>query len=384
MMSSAYETSNVLAAVRKLAPEIIARGDEIETSSAVPPDLNEKLREAGVFRMLIPRSYGGEELHPLQVSRVLQELGRADASASWTGMVALGFNVALGHFSRELTDELFAKTPDVLVRGAIAPKGVAIPVPGGYVVQGTWSLGSGSYNYSLVLANCVVLRDGKPSIGPNGMPEMLAALLPRDKVEFLDTWNSVGLRGTCSHDFVIKEQFVPELYTANLFGPATFDMPIQKLTFQMIAAPTHGSVALGIAEGAIDDLTALAKTKRPAFGGGKRLAEDAVFNYRLGSLAVRVDAMRGSLERAIMDTWELANSDEAVTPLHAARTTAMAAHVQTEALEVVSEAFTLAGASACYNSFVLQRRWRDVRCLAQHAAANTGMLYQALGSALVA
>ena len=381
-MSNNVETSKVLAAVRELVPEVVARADEIEQKRGLPPELNDKLRAAGMFRMLIPRYYGGEELHPIQVSRVLETLSRADGSTGWTGMVAVGFNITLGHFSRELTDKLFANSPDVLVRGAIAPKGVAVPAPGGYVVQGSWQLGSGSYDYQWVLANCMVLKDGAPIIGPNGMPEMRAALLPKNKAEFLDTWDAVGLRGTASHDFVIKEQLVSELYTANLFGPSTFDIPIQRLPFMMIAAPTHGSVAIGIAQGALDDVAALAKYKFPAFAGGKRLAEDPLFTYRYGELAIRLAGLRGMLERGIMDNWELALSKTPAGPLDIARTAAMAAYVQANAVDIVNEAFALSGSNACYNSSTLQRRWRDVRCVAQHQAANKTS-YQSFGSLLV-
>jgi len=381
-MTNNVEPSKVLTAVRELVPELIARATEIDQARGLPPELNEKLRAAGVFRMLIPRYYGGEELHPLQVSRVLEELSRADASTGWTGMVGVGFNITLGHFSRELTDKLFADSPDVLVRGAIAPKGVAIPAPGGYIVQGCWQLGSGSYDYQWVLANCIVLRDGAPTIGPNGMPEMRAALLPKDKAQFLDTWDAVGLRGTASNDFIVKEQLVPELYAANLFGPATFDMPVHRLPFMMIAAPTHGSVAVGIAQGALDDVATLAKTKRPAFAGGKRLAEDPLFTYRYGELVVRLAGLRGLLEKRIMDNGELANSELPITPLDIAGTSAVAAYVQVNAVDIVNEAFALAGSNACCNSSPLQRRWRDIRCVAQHQAANTNS-YQLFGSLLV-
>ena len=67
--------STVLEAVREFTPEIAARAEEIERARQVPADIIDRLRDAGAFRMLLPRAYGGEELDMLQTSRVLEEVG---------------------------------------------------------------------------------------------------------------------------------------------------------------------------------------------------------------------------------------------------------------------------------------------------------------------
>jgi alkylation response protein AidB-like acyl-CoA dehydrogenase len=241
MPSSVVESSSVLTVIRALVPEITTRADEIERSRSVPADLCEKLRAAGAFRMFIPKQYGGEELHSIEVSRILEELGRADASVAWTVMVAVGFNVFFGRFPHALIEKLFSASPDVLARGAIAPQGVAVPTDGGYRVRGRWGMGSGSYNYQWVMGTCIVHDNGKPRMTATGTPETRLVLVRREAAKFLDTWDSVGLRGTASHDFVLEEQFVPESYTGSLSGPAGFDTPIYRLPFALLAMPTHAA-----------------------------------------------------------------------------------------------------------------------------------------------
>jgi alkylation response protein AidB-like acyl-CoA dehydrogenase len=380
MVTSSLESSSVLEAVRKLTPEIVARAEEIERARAVPADLIDKLVDAGVFRMLLPRCHGGEELHPLQVSRVIEELSRADGTMGWHGMNIVGFNVLMCYFPREFRDQVFAGGPDVRMRGALAPKGIAVPTPGGYTVQGRWPLASGSFEPAWLIANCIVMEDGKPRMGANGVPQMRAVLVPRDRVEIIDTWDAVGLRGTESNDIVLKEQFVPEQQCADpFFGKATVDLPLFRLPLQAILAPTHGCISVGIAQGALDDLGELARTKKPAFGGGKRLAENPHFAYRYGELCVRTDALRAYLERGIVETVKAVDAPTPPSPLLAVRTSAMASYVQVQGVDIVNEVFTLAGASACYHSSVIQRRWRDTRCVAQHAAASTDH-YATLGA----
>lgn len=382
MVDMAREPSKTLTAIKALTPEIARRSDEIEQRRGLPPDLLEKLRAAGLFRMQLPKRYGGDELHMLQTSRVLEELGKADGSAAWNGMIAVGWNRSISYFPASTLDTVFADSPDVYIRGAIAPKGTLVRTDGGYIVNGRWPLASGSYPQKYMVGNCLLTgSDGKPEI-KNGRPTIRAALVTVDKVKMLDTWHSLGLRGSESHDFVIENQFVPEAHTANLFGTSSFDLKIFRLPVEMFSSPTHASVAIGIAQGALEDFSTLARSKRPAFGGGKRMAEDPILAHRFGELQVRLSALRAYTEEAIVKTWDLAHSGDAIEPAMRAESASMAAYVQQRAADIVTEIVEISGATPCYNDSVLQRRWRDIRCVCQHVAAGTGA-YRLLGSALM-
>jgi alkylation response protein AidB-like acyl-CoA dehydrogenase len=283
----------MLDAAHALAPEIASRADEIEKARRVPADLIDKLRSIGAFRALIPRHIGGEELSVLEFIRVLEEVARADGSTAWTVLIGADFPIVLSKFSAEVLKEIYADGPDTLARGAFAPKGVAVKADGGYIVSGQWPLASGSYDFQWVIGNCVVLGDNGPVFDDTGVPEMRAALMRPDQVAFLDTWDSVGLRATSSDDFRVSEQFVPEAYAANIFGPSpSWDTTLYRLPMRIGLGPTHSGVAIGIARGALEDLAELSKTKRPAFNPMARLAEDPVFRQHLGHLRLRLDAVR--------------------------------------------------------------------------------------------
>src|ERR1700722_1701451 len=120
--------SDVLDAVRKLSPEIAERADEIDQKRRGPADLIKGLTDAGAFRIFTPRAYGGEELDPINAFRVIEELAKADGSTAWTVMIAADFGPVFALFPSETVDELYADGPDVFARGALAPKGVAVPV----------------------------------------------------------------------------------------------------------------------------------------------------------------------------------------------------------------------------------------------------------------
>jgi len=148
----------------------------------------------------------------------------------------------------------------------------------------------------------------------------------------------------------------------------------------MVTGPTHCAVCLGMTQGAIDDLSELARSKRPAFSP-KLLGEDPVFQYRFGELAVRLAAARGYTQSVVGWTLEKARSGEPCGPSDVLKLQTMLAYVHHECVDIIDKAFTLAGSTAVYRSHLLQRRWRDIKCVASHFAANTSC-YQALGAAL--
>ena len=369
----------MLDAVRALAPEIASRADEIEQSRRVPADLLDKLRSTGAFRAILPRQIGGEELSALEFIRVLEEVAKADGSAGWTVMIGADFPMILSKFPSPVLERIYADGPDTLARGAFAPKGVGVKTDGGYIVSGRWPLASGSYDFEWVVANCVIFGDTGPIIGGDGIPEMRTMLLRPDQVEFMDNWDSVGLRGTMSEDFAVQEQFVPEEETGTLFGPSSWDSPLYRLPMRVGLGPTHSGVVLGIAQGALDELGQLAKTKRPAFNPMVRLAEDPLFRQRYGELVFRLEAVRALTYNVVDEVWQTVTGGPEMTPDLALRARGSVAFTHAECVSIVNEAFTLAGSAALYSSTPLQRRWRDVRAAAQHAAASAEV-YQFLGA----
>ena len=379
MFKSRKGESHVLDAVREIVPEIVAAAEEIEANRGLEKPLLDRLQAAGMFRMMIPKSRGGEELTPLQTLRVVEEISRADASTGWTAMVANGYNAILGLLPQEAIDEVLANGPDVRMRGALAPKGRLVEVEGGYRISGQWPFGSGSYQHDWIAANGL-LFDGPAPKMVDGRPVMLLALVKPEDATFLDTWHTVGMRGSASHDFVLDDVFVPANRIGSLMAPSKLEGAVHRLPFPVITSGQHTAVSTGTAMGALDDLAALAVNKRPAFKPDQKLIDDPVFGFRFGQLLARLDAARSYADALMEDTWELACSGEMPTPGDVARAQSMVAKVSQDCVDIVDEAFAIAGSSAVYNGNPIQRRWRDVRVAAQHAAASVDA-YAALSAA---
>lgn len=368
----------VLDRVRPHLPEIAARSAEAEEARAVPAEIVAALREAGVFRMTLPRAWGGEQLDLVQSARVVREISRADGSTGWTVQAASMAWFFVRSLPREtLEREVFGDGADLLLRGAIAPKGRATPVAGGYRLSGRWPLASGSFTPDWLLAGFVV--DGAPPL-PDGRPDMRVALLRPERATFLDTWDAVGLRATQSTDFTMDDVFVPERFTGPLVGDNHIPAPFYGLPYAATGA-SHDAVVIGCLDGALGDLAELAVSKRPAFDPRMVIGEDPVFQEKFAELHLRTAALWALLEqtgRTVMDR-ALAGDEPTSTEWFAH--TGCHQHIHHEGSRILNEIMTLSGSSGLYSSNPLQRRWRDVRCVSQHVAGNNGSLRR-LGAVL--
>jgi alkylation response protein AidB-like acyl-CoA dehydrogenase len=346
-------------AVRAMAPMIAGRADEIEHARRLPPDLVSELTEAGCFRLVVPARYGGIEADLADGMEMVRLLARADGSVAWTTMIGSVAPIVLGLLPRETVDEIFGAGPDVILAGAFNPTGIATPVDGGYRVSGQWSFASGCQHAHWFIGHCFV-DDGR-------MPPVRMMVLPPSDVEILDTWRTAGLCGTGSHDFAAHEVFVPDARTFTLEDDSKFETPLFHIPELSLSSMLIATVAVGIAEGALEEVTALATAKVPAFAESA-LATNPLFQYQLGEAVARLAATRALLDSEAAAAWARAIEGVEFTPEQRARIRAAATWATRTAADVVDTAYTAAGGSALYARSPLQRRLRDVHAVTQHFA----------------
>ena len=377
---SSNPPADVLERIRSIIPEVATRAAEGELQRAVPADVIDSLRSAGVFRMTLPEVWGGEELGLPEASEVVREIARADASTAWVVQVGAMSSLFLrGLPLKTLEDEIFSagSNSDLLFRGVLAPKGKATRVDGGYKISGRWPLASGSYTPDWVLAGFLV--EGASPL-PNGRPDIRVAVVRPEEIAFLDTWDAVGLRATQSDDFTMDEVFVPEHRTGPLFGDNNIPAPFYNLPYPP-SGGSHDAVVIGVLQGALDDLAELAAVKRPMFNPRIVLGEDPVFQESFGSLRLRTDALTALTRENNRTVMDRVLREETPTPVEWLRYEGGHQLIHRQGVEILNEILTLAGSAAIYSNSTLQRRWRDLRCVAQHVVANGGQV-RALGAAL--
>ncbi|SCF44620.1 acyl-CoA dehydrogenase family protein [Micromonospora mirobrigensis] len=366
---------DLIRAVQDLTPELTARAGEIEREREIPADLLDRLRAAGCFRMFVPRSHGGYEVDLRTGMAVLETLARADGSTGWTVMIGAESPHLLAMLPRERFDKLYAAGPDVVVAGGFAPQGRAELADGGYQVAGRWPFASGCRHADWIFGNCLLTWEGKSLPGPAGQPpETRSMLFPADRVTVVDTWHVLGLRGTGSHDVQVDPVFCPAEETFDLFT-GTPCVPGPGFVAPLVHFVLHlGAVAVGIAQGALDDLTALLGDGRQRLYARQPLADSPAFRIQLGRAELQVRAARALLHSLADELWTAcAENPAAVAELHPTISASLP-WVTELTTAAVDTCYRAAGGEATRDSSPIQRRFRDIHTFGQHAAAAEGWL----------
>jgi alkylation response protein AidB-like acyl-CoA dehydrogenase len=310
----------------------------IEAERRLPREVVDALVAAGVFKLLVPRAYGGADAPVRDAIEVIEAIAWVDGSAGWCAMIGM-LSGTMAHFLDDATAREVFGAPDAITCGVFAPMGTAVPEGDGYRVSGRWSFASGCEHSGWRMAGAIV----------PGSPRALHCLLHADQTRIVDTWDACGLRGTGSHDFLVDAALVP---AARTFSLATTR---DRAFFGPLAAGI-AAVSLGIARAAIDSFVATARTK-PLPGGKKPIASRELVQVEVASAEARLGAARAYL---------VEQAGNGVAVAERARLRLAATHAVEAAVDVCSAMFRAAGGSAVYTRSPLQRQLRDAQVVAQH------------------
>jgi alkylation response protein AidB-like acyl-CoA dehydrogenase len=366
----------------ELCVEVRASADEGETLRTMPSHLVEATKAAGLFRMAMPVDVGGLELDPITIVESIEAMSRADASAGWTTLIG-NSTAFFAWLEPAVANDMLGGNRNVVSTSMFAPMGQARRDGGDLVIEGRWPFNSGCVHADWCQTAVVIMNDGQPHTRADGRPDLRFAMFPRDGASIIDTWHSLGLRGTGSHDIEVHDLRIPIEHTAApmLDDPAGGG-PLSRLGFFPLLTVLMSGFPLGVARRALDELTQLAPTKRRGTSPVP-LADDPKVQYDIGVADAALQAARAFLLDALDDTWRTVTAG--MTPSSEQATQVMLAGQQTMdvAVAAVDRAFAVAGASAVYASHPLQRCFRDIHTANQHIAF-AGQSFSAHGRALLA
>jgi alkylation response protein AidB-like acyl-CoA dehydrogenase len=308
---------------------------------------------------------GAPELVPGLALHCAEEIARGDASAGWCVSIAVTSSLLAGYLSDESRSELFGD-PQGCAAGVWAPRGKGRPVDGGLMVSGRWAFCSGITHADVLFAGCVI-EDGANASTRKQMPSVVA--IPKSDLEILDTWHTLGLRGTGSHDSVADEVFVPASRVVSLFDGPVLDRPLYRFPAFGYFALSIGAPMLGNARGAIDDYVALASEK-VGLGSSRTLAERSPIQAAVAKGDASCRAARAAYYEAIDAAWAASQGSEPVSVALRNGLRLVATHAVRTSADVVRSMYDLAGGTAIYDDSPLQRRFRDAFTATAHFQVN--------------
>jgi alkylation response protein AidB-like acyl-CoA dehydrogenase len=362
-MANTGNGSTLLEVARSFRPRILAQRDEIEALRRLPEEMTRELARAGFFRIYLPEAYGGLDLTPMQAIEVFEELARADASVAWCVWNA-NTHWTAAQLSPEAAQTIHAD-PDVVTANSTRTSGQAQIVAGGYRVTGRWSLVSGCELGTWMVLLCVVHEDGKPRPTPAGPPETRFILLPSTECEIIDTWTVGGLRGTGSHDVVVRDVFVPAAYGSGFTDPHVLPEPRYRIPPFSRVIPGLGAMGLGIARTAIETFSEIAGAKIPQ-RTTQMLCDNHGAQVRVSQAESLVRSARLFLFDSLDQLWSTVSATGEAPMEQRAHVRLAASHAVASAVQAVDLLYVGAGASSLYTSCPLERAFRDVHAITQH------------------
>ena len=359
----------VVSRAEALRPVVEAASNEVENGRRLPPALLDRLHEARLFRLLLPRSNGGVETDPVTFFHVIETISRGDASTAWCLSQAGGCAMTAAYLEPTAAHEIFGKDPRAVLAWGPGPAR-AVVCEGGYKVTGKWAFASGGRHATWLGCHATIFNaDGSPRATQDGRKVERTLLVPSGDVKWTDIWRVVGLRGTASDQFEITDHFIPAAhsFSRDYARPALErreNGPLYRMSAMTCYEVGFAGVALGIARGALDTFVETAKTKVPR-GAKSPIRDSAVVQTNLAQAEVAVRSARAFLVQELAAIWKEICAGGDLTVAHRITLRMASTNAIHRAREAVDFAYNAAGATAIFQSHPLERRFRDIHTVTQ-------------------
>jgi indole-3-acetate monooxygenase len=358
---------DLLAHVERIAPILQAAGGKSEEIATLAPEAVAALRDAGLFQLKLPAVMGGAEADPVTEMLVLEAIAYNDFTSGWCTMVGATAVGSLGAFLPQAgLDRVFANGHIPTAAISFFPAGRAVRESGGYRVSGRWRFNSGIRHSEWVVGGTIV--EGSESEN-GGKPLVIFTAFPTADVTIYDNWTDVvGLRGTGSCDCSVENYHLPEhlSFVWDLLkpkprrgGPSYLFPPFS------FVAKEHGSVAIGSARRALDELINIATTTRGTFRSSK-LDERQVVQHKIAEADLRIRSIRALMHERYEQLYLKASAGQPLEGADIADVRAMAVYATDIAVEVATMAYHFAGNTGLRHPHVLGRLLRDLNTAGLH------------------
>lgn len=374
------ETNNsVLEQVSALTPLLKSSAPEQEAQRHLSEEVVAAMRKAGLFRILLPKAYGGLELPMKDALEVIAAVSAADGAAGWCLLKGAASNQMAGYLPEETAKQIW-QDPSVVVAGNFNPvRGKAVRAPGGWYLSGRWDWGTGARHSQWLIGGGMEIpsADAQAPLMTDKGPVVKAFIFEAALARYSDTWFTHGMCATGSIEFAVDNLFVPDAFVFDgVFAKPTDPGVPYRLPYAEQAALPHGALAVGIARGALANFKELATTKTPLMTRSL-LAQRERIQHETGLAVAAVEAAWATLLFSTDAAWGNMPGLPA-----GARLTLAATQATHACVDAVDRLYRMAGGTAVFSASPLQRQWRDIHVAASHILVNEDK-YTSLGQAFL-
>lgn len=352
------QSSTPCAGLGALLTDIKSRRREFERQQFISQDIVERFREIGVYRALVAKRFGGDEMPPADFCRLIETISTADGSAGWVASFGAGA-IYLSTLPVATLEQIYAQTPDRIFAGGIFPPQPATRVEGGFRFSGRWEWVSGCMGADLFGAG-IAPRSGDKF----ELPRM--AVMPKEKVRIEKNWDVVGLQGTGSHDLVVEDVTVPEDWTFLRGSKPSLTEPLYRYPTLSLATQVLAVVGLGVARGAIDEVIAMS-AGRTSVTGAPKLGDRVHVQMEIAKVEAELRAARSWFYEAIDEVWQGLLAGKEPSPQQISMLRLSSTHASRVGADVARRAQMLTGMTGLYRACPISAYVNDAQTVTQHA-----------------
>lgn len=369
----------------ELRPLLRGNAERGEADRRVPDENIQAIQDAGIYRLPVPRRWGGHEASFTTFMKVSEEIGRGDGSTGWVTALMNVCGWMVGLYPEQAQRDVWGENPDARACGVLAPTAETRAVDGGQVVTGAWGFASGSAHSQWAML-------GIPVVDTHGeQVDQGLALIPMGDLTQKDTWFVAGLRGTASNTLVADEVFVPDhrilsvgQALAGVYATEHDDEPLYRSAFVPVLALILVGPQIGMARAALDVVTEmLAKHKPISYTFYEDSAAAPTTQLNLAEAAELIDTAHLHAMRAAGDIDEWAAAPQHMDRLTRTRVRMDTGYVARRCREAIDLLVSIGGASSFAEKNPLQRIWRDQETGSRHAVVNPSIAAEIYGRELL-
>ncbi|MFI6438047.1 acyl-CoA dehydrogenase family protein [Streptomyces sp. NPDC050759] len=367
---------------RDLGPLIAANAAKADSERSLPEENVAALTEASLFKLTVPRRYGGHETDFATYLAVSAEIARSCGSTAWVCTLINICNWAVGGAPDKVREDVFGAASDARVCGVLAPSGTATRTGDGFSITGSWGFTSGCMQATWALMGVQVTdKDGK-------VVQFGNVVMPMDRLTIKDTWHVVGMRGTGSNTVIAKDVFVP----AHRFLPLTFGAdqvdnhpaePLYRSSLVPALCLVLAGPQLGLARAALDHTLATIGTRGISYTFYDQAIQAPSTQFQVAQAAELIDTAALHVFRSAAHIDQAALEGRAMNVTERLRVRMDTGYAIARCRQAIDLLLDANGASSFAESNPLQRIWRDSSTAARHAIASPSVSAEAYGRALL-
>lgn len=369
----------IVGRARAMIPLLRARADEDERNRKINPDTIQRMKDAGLFRVLQATRWGGYELGQSTFAEVQIALAEGDMSVGWVYGILGVHTLHLCHLDDRAARDVWGEDTSVILASPYLPAGIGRPVPGGFEFSGRWSYSSGCEHCPWTFLGGLV--EGDPT-------DYRHFLLPRADAKIVDTWDTLGLAATGSHDVIVEKAFVPEYRTHKAIdafngtspGLAVNTTPLFRMPMMLVFMRAITNAQIGALQALLDLAIDYVK---PKVMMGRKTTDDPEVQLAMARAKSGIAEMKAVLHAnfAVMEDYARRGEMLPLELRHMYRY--QSAETAERCIRLAESVIQVVSGGAVFNKNKMTRIYRNMLTARQHSAAQYRSFGRVFGELLL-